>query len=216
MSRSDSSHKPDPPILKDAILQKEEPPQLFSIGHSSHEMKVFVALLKQHRIDSIIDVRSHPYSKYSSQFNMRSLKTALENEKIKYAYLGSELGGQPEEKSFYDQDGHVLYDRIAESDDFRKALDRVVREMQSSRTAIMCGEEDPAECHRHLLIGRVLRERGINLNHIRGDGALQNEQELLDLQKSRKQDLRQLDLFPQTRAPAQWKSIRPVLPKNQQ
>jgi len=207
----ESSPKPDPSNLNNAI----ESPQIFSIGHSNHEMTVFVALLKQHRIDSIFDVRSHPYSKYSSHFNMRSLRSALENERIKYAYLGAELGGQPEEKSFYDRDGHVLYDRIAQSEAFRNALDRVVREMQNSRSALLCSEEDPSECHRHLLIGRVLRERGINLNHIRADGALQTEQELFDLQKSRKQDLRQLDLFPQTREPSQWKSIRSVLPKNQ-
>ncbi len=42
----------------------------------------------------------------------------------------------------------------------------------------MCSEENPSRCHRHLLIGRVLRERDVPVSHIRGDGRIETETDL--------------------------------------
>ena len=47
----------------------------------------------------------------------------------------------------------------------------------------MCSEEDPAVCHRHLLVGRVLAGEGLTLRHIRGDGRLQTDADLAQAQK---------------------------------
>jgi hypothetical protein len=43
---------------------------------------------------------------------------------------------------------------------------------------VLCSEEDPGRCHRHLLIGRVLRARGVPVSHIRRDGSVETEAEL--------------------------------------
>ena len=45
---------------------------------------------------------------------------------------------------------------------------------EESVVALMCAEEDPARCHRRLLIGPVLEELGVRLVHIRGDGPVQD------------------------------------------
>ena len=45
-----------------------ERPCIFTIGHSNHDEQTFVDLLQQHRIDVVADVRSQPYSKYTTQF----------------------------------------------------------------------------------------------------------------------------------------------------
>src|SRR3989442_15928815 len=42
---------------------------VFTIGHSNLEFARFVALLKQHDIQAVADVRSSPYSQYNPQFN---------------------------------------------------------------------------------------------------------------------------------------------------
>ena len=42
----------------------------------------------------------------------------------------------------------------------------------------MCSEEDPQECHRRLLLGRVLAEKGVAVRHLRGDGRVQTEEDL--------------------------------------
>ena len=36
--------------------------ELFTIGHSNHELKVFISLLQKHSVTAIADVRSYPYS----------------------------------------------------------------------------------------------------------------------------------------------------------
>ena len=40
---------------------------------------------------------------------------------------------------------------------------------------MLCAEENPAHCHRRLLVARVLFEEGARVLHIRGDGRLQPE-----------------------------------------
>ena len=37
----------------------------------------------------------------------------------------------------------------------------------------MCAEKDPAECHRTILVGRELDERGVDVVHILSDGQVE-------------------------------------------
>ena len=152
---------------------------LFSIGHSNHSADGFGDLLKKYDIEVLVDVRSHPYSRYAPQFDTSGLKALLAKAGVKYLYLGRELGGRPEGDEYYDAGGHVLYARLATSPLFLEGIDRLQKGAQTYRVAVMCAEEDPLNCHRRLLIGRVLQERGIVLDHIRGDGRPQTEDELL-------------------------------------
>jgi len=129
-------------------------------------------------------------------------------------YLGRELGGRPEGDDYYDAQGHVLYARLATSSLFLEGIDRLQKGAQTYRVAVMCAEEDPLNCHRRLLIGRVLRERGVALDHIRGDGTLQAEDELLRAEARHHQDSEQSSLFA-TPQEAAWRSTRSVSRRNQ-
>ena len=82
------------------------------------------------------------------------------------------------------------------------------------RVAVMCSEEDPAACHRRLLIGRVLMGQGVTVQHIRGDGRLQSEEELAREQEEATRSP-QLSLFEIEETPP-WRSARSVLPKKAQ
>jgi hypothetical protein len=42
---------------------------IFTIGHSNHSLDMFIDLLKSHKIDVLVDVRSKPFSQFSPQFN---------------------------------------------------------------------------------------------------------------------------------------------------
>jgi len=42
----------------------------------------------------------------------------------------------------------------------------------------MCAEENPASCHRRLLVARTLVRRGVAVRHIRGTGAIETEDAL--------------------------------------
>lgn len=88
-------------------------PNIFSIGHSNHPIEKFVSLLKQNNIELIVDTRSHPYSKFATQYSSGSIEAFLKKDGIEYLFLGKELGGRPQESEFYDSEGHVLYWKLA-------------------------------------------------------------------------------------------------------
>ena len=184
---------------------------IWTIGHSNHPLERFLDLLAQHRIAVLADVRSSPYSRYASQFNREALRPALQARKIKYLFLGDLLGGRAEDPQFYDDDGHVLYGRLAESPGFRQGIERLIEGLARFRTAILCGEEDPTDCHRRLLVGRVLQQRGVGVVHLRGDGRAQTEAELAADENFRK-TRGQLNLF-ETQEPGEWKSTLSVSPR---
>src|SRR5271154_6472395 len=125
---------------------------IFTIGHSNHSMEKFAHLLKQHNIEMLVDTRSQPYSKYCPWFDQDVIKPAVSELGLQYQFLGREMGGRPTDRSMYDEEGHVLYSRVAESAPFQQTMDWLLKAMVESRIALMCGEEDPLDCHRRLLI----------------------------------------------------------------
>ena len=74
------------------------------------------------------------------------------------------------DRSCYDVDGRVNYGRLANTDLFDDGIRRIVRAADRHRVAVMCSEKEPLDCHRTLLIARVLEERGIAVEHILADG----------------------------------------------
>ena len=148
-------------------------PGPWTIGHSTHPPEVFVRLLQQHGVEVVVDVRTSPFSRFNPQFNRENLLRGLREEGIQYLFLGEQLGGKPDVDEFYDLEGHVLYGRMAGSPMFECGLAQLVERAQRSRLVVMCSEEDPAGCHRFLLITRVLHDRGVEVTHLRGSGETQ-------------------------------------------
>jgi uncharacterized protein (DUF488 family) len=180
---------------------------IYTIGHSNHDEQKFLDLLAAHAVDVLVDVRSQPYCGYSTHFNQELLKQAVESQGMRYLFLGRELGGRPEGNEFYDDEDHVLYGRVAESKLFRSGVERIERGRAQYRIALMCSEENPRVCHRWLLVTRVLRERGIDVRHIRGDGRLQTDAEL-EAEDGDPEAPKQKLLFGQEERP--WRSLRSV------
>ena len=139
---------------------------LFTIGYSGRTIDDLVALLEQHRITALCDVRSMPYSSRNPQFNRESLKKVLKSHNIEYVFLGEELGARPKDQSCY-VDGKAIYQKIAASTLFKNGLERIKLGMQKGYVlALMCAEKDPLTCHRTILICKNLRGLGIDNRHI--------------------------------------------------
>lgn len=181
--------------------------RVLTIGHSNHTLERFLELLKQHGVQAVADVRSQPHSKFSPQFDTEELAKSLHGAGLRYVFLGRELGGRPPGEQYYDADGRVLYGKVADSPRFQEGLARLERGVHDYIIALLCSEEDPGACHRRLLIGRVLGERGFSLEHIRGDGRLQSEPEVAAEAGPICPD--QMSLFEEL----SWKSIPSVLPR---
>jgi uncharacterized protein (DUF488 family) len=184
---------------------------LYTVGHSNHEQDHFCDLLASHKIEALVDVRSSPYSRYTPQFNAEPLKAALLGRDIRYLFLGSELGGRPASEDLYDAQGRALYHRMAETPLFQQGLERLEAGMSKFRVAVMCSEEDPAVCHRFLLVTRVLRERGVEIRHIRGDGSIASDDQI----RAAAGCLQQQGVLFAEMENDSWKSLRSVLPKAQ-
>jgi uncharacterized protein (DUF488 family) len=184
--------------------------ELFTIGHSNHPIGKLLELLQQHGIAVLADVRSSPYSRFATQYNREDLAEAVERAGMRYVFLGEELGGRPEGDEFYDDEGHVLYGRIARTRWFERGLEQLLELGRGARTAMMCSEEDPRHCHRRLLVARVLCDRDVAVTHIRADGGVEFE---TDLRAREVAVPKQLALFADPEEQT-WKSIRSVSPRS--
>ena len=147
--------------------------KVFTVGHSNHALDVFVDLLRQHRINALADVRSAPYSRFNPHFNRKPLAAALKENGIRYVYLGRELGGRPDNFECYDEEGRIVFDRVAATETFQRGLARVARGATAHCIALMCAEKEPLECHRTLLVACELDKRGVEVDHIHADGSLE-------------------------------------------
>jgi uncharacterized protein (DUF488 family) len=143
---------------------------IFTIGHSRHSSPDFLGLLAQHHIQVLVDVRSHPRSRFSPQFNKKPLEQAAKDQGLEYVFLGETLGGRPEGAEFCDADGSLNYAKRAEDRDFLAGIEELLQLAEDKRVALMCAEEDPEKCHRWHLVGKTFAARGFSVIHIRGDG----------------------------------------------
>ena len=151
--------------------------KLFTIGHANLDIKDFIALLNQHNVTALADVRSSPYSRYVSQFNKENLKNSLLNVDIKYVFLGEELGARTKDKSCY-VEGKAVYENIAKTDLFSKGIERIKKGSESYNIALMCAEKDPITCHRAVLVCQHLKVLPLAINHILQDGNLESHEDL--------------------------------------
>lgn len=145
-------------------------PRIWTIGHSRHDLPTVLDLLSSQAIEVVADVRSQPFSRFNPQFNRSRLRAGLEAAGIGYLSMGDELGGRPPEPFLYDARGKLRADLVARSARFGAGLDRLAEVAVRHRVAVMCSEEDPQRCHRHLLVGRALADLGWQVSHIRGNG----------------------------------------------
>jgi uncharacterized protein (DUF488 family) len=152
---------------------------VFTIGHSTHSLEAFVGFLTRHKITALADVRSAPFSRFNPQFNRNALARDLKTQGIKYVFLGRELGARSDDRSLY-ENRRVQYARLAQTDLFRSGVARVISGAEEHRIALMCAEREPLDCHRTLLVGRALQERGVEVEHIHGDGSLETHEAAMD------------------------------------
>ena len=142
---------------------------IYTIGHGNRPIEEFVGLLKEAAIECLVDVRAYPASRRHPQFARASLEGSLAGAGIRYVWEGKALGGRrkPEPNSPHvalRNPGFRAYAGHMASEEFRQALDRLAATGDGGRTAIMCAERLPWQCHRYL-ISDSLVARGVEVRH---------------------------------------------------
>jgi uncharacterized protein (DUF488 family) len=146
---------------------------VLTIGHSNHPIQMLIELLARHGVDTVVDVRSHPVSRFNPQFGRERLRTSLADASVGYLFLGRELGARASDPWVY-VDDRVDYDRLAQMPAFQSGLSEVVVRSAAEKLALLCAEKDPLDCHRAILICPHLQARGVSTAHILADGSLEN------------------------------------------
>jgi uncharacterized protein (DUF488 family) len=161
--------------------------QIFTIGHSTDTIETFIEYLKHYQIDTVVDVRSIPYSRFASQFNKEDLSAALKEKNIFYIPLGNNLGARYTERELLFEDGKVDFSKVVVTDRFQEGIYRVETGIKKGyKIALMCSEKNPIKCHRFSLISNYLHKRGHLINHLIGKNIFEHkvlQDKLLDYYK---------------------------------
>jgi uncharacterized protein (DUF488 family) len=154
---------------------------LLTFGYGSRSTEEVLALLTQHGVEYVIDVRSTPWSRYRPEFSQDQLASSLRAHGIRYLFMGSELGGRPDDPTCYDGEGRVDYRACERRPAFREGTARLQGAWQAGHSlALMCSEGRPEDCHRTKLVASALIGVGVEVNHIDERGTLRPHDEVLD------------------------------------
>ncbi len=138
------------------------PPEIWTIGHSTHSFAEFLALLQAFQIELLADVRSFPGSKKFPHFNEAILAKSLPDAGIAYISLKA-LGGRrktaPDSKNtgWHHEAFRGFADYMA-TPEFEQGLTTLKQLALSHRVAYMCAEALWWRCHRRLISDKLVSE----------------------------------------------------------
>jgi uncharacterized protein (DUF488 family) len=151
----------------------ESPRTVHTIGHSTRTLEVFIKLLKDHRIELIVDVRRWPASRRLPHFNRAALAESLKENGMDYLWRG-DLGGfrKPLSDSVNTAWRVATFRAYADfmlTPEFNKIMNEVEPIAAERSAALMCAEAVPWQCHRQLLSDAFLI-RAWSVRHIMDNG----------------------------------------------
>lgn len=152
---------------------KVEDKTIFTIGHSTHPLEEFVAILQSFSITLLADVRNFPGSKRYPHFNREILEISLANNNIRYMHF-KDLGGRrrPTENSVNTRWRNAAFRGYAdymETEAFKESVSRLQEIATKQTVAYMCAEVVWWSCHRSL-ISDYLKIRGWKVMNIMAVG----------------------------------------------
>jgi uncharacterized protein (DUF488 family) len=149
-------------------------PVIFTVGHSVHPIETFIEILQSHEIEAVGDVRRFPASRRHPQFNAAALAQSLPVAGIEYLPFTA-LGGRRQPRKDSENLGWKNlnfrgYADFLQTPEFLRGMDALEIAARAKRTAIMCAEALPWQCHRSL-IADVSIVRGWKVMDIYSAGA---------------------------------------------
>ena len=150
---------------------------LWTIGHSNRSIAVFLNLLRENGVHTLVDVRTLPRSRHNPQFNFDDLARVLQAGGVNYrheARLGGLRAPRPDSRnSAFREAGIRGFADHMETSAFDEALRDLCSLAEGGGTAILCAEARPERCHRSL-ISDALVARGVRVRHILGESDIED------------------------------------------
>jgi uncharacterized protein (DUF488 family) len=152
---------------------------LYTIGHSTRSLEEFIELLRENDIGILVDVRSWPSSSRYPHFNRESLAQSLEENGVRYEWLGEQLGGyrkkglgEESPNKAWRSMGFRNYADHTMTEQFREGIRKLLELADDGRLAVMCAEQLYWRCHRRI-ISDYLIVKGHTVTHILGKGKME-------------------------------------------
>lgn len=142
-----------------------------TIGHSTRSAEEFIALLREHQISGLADIRTIPRSRRYPHFSREALAAALSQEGIQYRHFAA-LGGlrKPRSDSSNGAWKNAAFRGYADhmqSAEFTDGVNDLLDFAGERFVAVMCAEALWWRCHR-MLLADALVARGVDVDHIAG------------------------------------------------
>jgi uncharacterized protein (DUF488 family) len=143
---------------------------IYTIGHGNRPLEELLALLKQHDVGCVVDVRMFPGSRRHPHFGRAELEKSLAQAGVDYVWEGKALGGRRRPRN---DTPHIAmrnasfraYADHMQTDEFRAGVERLLALAHEARPAIMCAERLPWQCHRYM-IADYLVAHGSEVRHV--------------------------------------------------
>ena len=127
---------------------------IYTLGHSIRKLEELIDILKNFKIEVLVDIRHFPHSRHHPQFNKEVLEEELPKQGIEYLWL-EKLGG-------FRRGGYLEYTKTEE---FKEGLAELIKIAQNKLTAIMCAEILWFKCHRRFVSDELIK-LGFKILHI--------------------------------------------------
>ncbi len=145
----------------------------YTVGHGTRPFDDFLALLNEHGIRRVVDVRTVPKSRHNPQYGQELLAGSLAGAGLEYRHLRG-LGGLRKPRADspnmgWRNESFRGYADYMLTPPFEEALETLVSWLADAPTAIMCAETVYWRCHRSLVADALLA-RQIPSIHVLGVG----------------------------------------------
>jgi len=139
---------------------------IFTVGYEGASLVSLIGALRQSGVAALLDVRRDPVSR-RPEFRKRRLEEALSASGIAYRHE-SRLGVPKAERDRFRKNPTGLAawyaaEILGPNPDLLRELSESV---ESTPTALLCYEADPARCHRNLLAQELGRLTGLPVRHL--------------------------------------------------
>lgn len=152
---------------------------IYTLGHSNYDFEEFLKRLDKYHIDTVVDIRGTPYSKYNIQYNKERLAYALKTRGYTYIYMGKEFAAQRQNRDLYNEEGYADFEKVIYDTDFLKGIERLKKGCEKGYRIVLLGaKQDPTECHRFALVGRALVKNGFCVHHLLHDYKIASQADL--------------------------------------
>ena len=157
-------------FLQRNIVMSDSKRCIWTLGYGNRSLRDILVLMHHYSLNTLVDVRSYPFSSYNPEFNIEYLRDKLIPSGIIYHWAGRQLGGMRKAKG---DTPNVALDKTMSgfadhmlTDSFQRGVSQLKILAKQQSVAILCAEKVFNGCHRKLVADYLHLMEGFKVIHI--------------------------------------------------